>query len=255
MRQKTDQQVTADKLVAALKQDRFILYSQPIKPIRSAADNTGYQEILIRYLDEEEKLLPPGGFFPILERHKLMPMLDRWVVNRVIRWLLAKQSAHRNWNPSRCSVNLSRESIANVQFSNFVKEQLQTSKLSPGVLSFEVSEPDAEALAVALDRHIAELKPLGCSFVLTSYSGEFIAGELLQALGVSFVKIDGDIIRNIHHDHVSLAKTRLINLSCQALGIRTIGEMVERPETLEKLKELGVDYAQGYGIARPQPLM
>ena len=251
---RTPQRGTADKLIEALKRDQFVLYCQPIKPIGSVTDEAGYQEILIRFLEEEEKLLPPGGFFPILESYNLMSMLDRWVVNRVLKWLLAKHKAQKNWNTPRYSINLSNDSISHAEFSKFVKEQLQTSKVPPGKLSFEIPEADAEVHAIALEQLIVELKPLGCSFTLTSYSGEFVPVELLQALGINFVKIDSHIVRNIHRDDVSSARANSINLTCQAIGIRTIGEFVELPETLEKLKELGVDYAQGYGIARPAPL-
>lgn len=251
---KTDQQVTADKLIAALNQDRFVLYGQLIKPMGPAADDAGYQEILIRYIEEEEKLLPPGGFFPILESYNLMSMLDRWVVNRVIRWLLAKFKARKDWNAPRCSINLSNDSISDAGFSKFVKDQLQTSKVPPGTLSFEVPEADAEVHAIALEQLIADLRPLGCGFTLTGYSGEFVPAELLQALGIHFVKIDSRIVRNIHQHDGSLATAGTIHRTCQTLGIRTIAEFVEQPETVQKLKELGVDYVQGYGIAKPAPL-
>lgn len=247
-------QSTANRLIAALDKDRFVLYRQLIKPIGSVADGSDFQEILIRFLEEEEKLLYPGSFFPILESYNLMSILDRWVVNRVIKWLLAKREARGNWNAPRCGINLSIDSISDADFPGFIKERLQTSMAPPGKLSFEVCEADAGAHAMALKRLIAELKPLGCGFALTGYNGEVVAAELLQALGIDFVKIDSHIVANGHPDGMSFAGEKSIRLACQATGIRTIGEFVERPETLEKLKELGVDYAQGYGIARPEPL-
>lgn len=254
MVKKTSQQGTADKLIAALKQDGFILYGQIIKPISAGADRSGYQEILIRYREEEEKLLPPGGFFPILESYKLMATLDRWVVNRVIKWLLAKHKAGKKPDAPRCSINLSGESIAGAGFPKFVKEQLKRGRVPPDRISFEVQEDDADAHAVALGKIIDELGPSGCSFAITGYTGEFVSAEMLQALGVNFVKIDSRIIRNLHQHDGSYVTADAIHRTCQALGIRTIAEFVERPETVRKLKELGVDYAQGYGIAKPVPL-
>jgi len=251
---RTGEQGTVNKLIEALDRDRFVLYAQPIKLVASSTGNSDYQEIFIRFLDEEEKLLPPGGFFPILESYNLMSMLDRWVVNRVIRWLLAKRKTQGNWNAPRCGINLSNDSISDAEFSRFIKEQLQTSMAPPGKLAFEVSEADAGAHAITLKRLIAALKPLGCGFALTGYSGEFVPVELLQALGIDFVKIDSHILTNIHPDDSGFARAKSIHRTCQATGICTIGEFVEQPETLEKLKELGVDYAQGYGIARPEPL-
>ena len=250
----TGQEGITGRLIDALKRDQFVLYCQPIRPIGSVTDEAGYQEILIRFREEEEKLLHPGGFFPILESNNLMAMLDRWVVNRVIQWLLAKRKAQKNWSAPRCSINLSVDSIKDAGFSKFVKEKIQANKLEPGKLSFEISETDAGAHALALDQLILTLKPLGCSFAITSYSGESISAEMLQALGINFVKIDGRITRNIHRDDKSFANAKTIHLACQAIEIRTIGELVEIPETLEKLKELGVNYAQGYGISKPAPL-
>ena len=254
MAEKTGQLGIANKLIDALNRDQFVLYCQQIRPVGSVTDEAGYQEILIRFLEEENKLLPPGGFFPILESYNLMAKLDRWVVNRVIRWLLAKYKAQKNWNAPRCSINLSSDSIRDAGFPEFVKEQIQASKLRPDRLSFEISETDAEVHALALDQLILALKPLGCSFAITGYSGESISAEMLQALGVNFVKIDGRIIRNIHRDDKSFANANAIHLACQEIEIRTIGELVEMSETLEKLKELGVNYAQGYGISKPAPL-
>ena len=254
MARRTPQAGTADELIAALKQDRFVLFRQLIQPIGPAADESGYQEILVRYVEEEEKLLPPGGFFPILEGYNLMSMLDRWVVNRVIKWMLGQRKARKNWSPPRCSINLSNDSISDDGFSAFVKAQLRNSKVPPGRLSFEIPEADAEMRALALEQLIDELKPLGWSFTITGYSGDHVTAELLQALDIDFVKIDGGIVKNIHRDVASFSKARTIHRACRAIGIRTIGEFVERPETLAKLKELGVDYAQGYGISRPAPL-
>jgi EAL domain-containing protein (putative c-di-GMP-specific phosphodiesterase class I) len=250
----TDQQGTANKLIEALKQDRFIVYCQSIKAIDSVKDEGGFQEILVRFVEEEEKLLHPGGFFPVLESFKLMATLDRWVVNRVLRWSLAKNKAQKNWNIPRSSINLSIDSIVNSGFSEFVRQQLQASRLPSGKLSFEVPEPDAEACAIELEQLIAELKPLGCSFTITGYNGESISAEMLQALGVSFVKIDGRLVNKLHRDDTSVSRVSDIHRSCQTIGIRTIGELVELPETLQKLKELGVNYAQGYGISKPGPL-
>lgn len=245
---------TADKLIEALKGNQFILYYQPIKAIGPGADQAEYQEILLRFLEEEEKLLPPGSFFPILENYKLMAVLDRWVVKRVIRWVDAHQKARPDWHAPRCSINLSSDSISNAGFSKFVMEQLQSSKVSAAKLSFEVPEADAAMHTSALEQLIAEMKPLGCSFTLTGYSGDFVPAELLEALGIDFVKIDMHAMLNARENTVSAGKVEAMLRTCRTLKIRTIAEFVEQPEMLKKLKALGVDYAQGYGVAKPQVL-
>jgi len=251
---KAEQKGTAEKLIAALRGDQFVLYSQPIRAVVPGADQTEYQEILLRFLEEEEKLLPPGSFFPILESYKLMAVLDQWVVKRVIRWIDARQQARQGWQAPRCSINLSSDSIANAVFSKFVQEQLQNGKVSAGKLSFEVPETDAAMHTAALEQMIAELKPLGCTFTLTGYSGDFVPAELLEALGVDFVKIDTHTLQHARDNTGSAAKVETTLRMCRTLGIRTIAEFVEQPETLATLKTLGVDYAQGYGVAKPQLL-
>lgn len=245
----------ADRLIAALKADEFLLYAQPIKPIGAAGGKPGYQEILVRFAEEEEKLLHPGGFFPILEQHNLMATLDRWVVGSVLRWLAARQkSSPANGTAAHCSINLSSDSILGNGFVEFVAEQLKASNVPGERILFEISEQDADRHALALDRFILPLKPLGCGFVVTGYTGELVSGEMLQALGVNLLKIDGHIVRRIHEDAQSFDRALAIHRSCRDIGVRTIAELVELKKTLDKLREIGVDYAQGYGIARPAPL-
>lgn len=254
MTKKTGQQSTKEKFIAALNQDGFILYCQAIKPISPGADRSGFQEILIRYREEEEKLLPPGGFFPILESCDLMTTLDRWVVNRVIKWLLAKGEAGKDPNLPKCSINLSSDSVADARFVKFVKRQFELSQVTRDRIAFEIPEEDASEHAVELGKIIEELGSLGCTFVISGYTGQFVAADMLQALMVNFVKIDSRIVRDLHQHDGSYVTADAIHRTCQDLGIHTIAEFVERPETVRKLKQLGVDYAQGYGIARPAPL-
>jgi EAL domain-containing protein (putative c-di-GMP-specific phosphodiesterase class I) len=245
----------ADRLIAALKADEFLLYAQPIKPIGPTRGKPGYQEILVRFAEEEEKLLHPGGFFPILEQHRLMATLDRWVVHAVLRWFAAKQkSSPKSENAANCSINLSSESITGKGFVEFVAEQLRAANVSGEHILFEISEHDADRHALALDSFILPLKPLGCGFVITGYTGELLSAEMLQALGVNLLKIDGHIVRRIHEDSKSFASAAAIHKMCRDIGVQTIAELVEMQKTLDKLKEIGVDYAQGYGIARPAPL-
>jgi EAL domain-containing protein (putative c-di-GMP-specific phosphodiesterase class I) len=255
MSQETGYRDIAENLIAALKGGQFILYSQSIKPLGPRSEKSAYQEIFVRFLEEEQKLLPPGGFFPILEQHNLMASLDRWVVNRVIRWFAARRkSSPKNWNAAHCSINLSSDSIVGTGFPEFVIEQLQAGKVPPGNLLFEISEQDVDQYALALDRLILPLKPLGCGFVITGYSGELVSPDMLQALGIDLLKIDGRIVRRLHEHDKSLADARAIHEACRDIGIRTVAELVELRETLDKLREIGIDYAQGYGISKPAPL-
>jgi Amt family ammonium transporter len=245
----------AERLIAALKADEFLLYAQPIKPIGSTKGKPAYQEILVRFAEEEEKLLHPGGFFPILEQHNLMATLDRWVVHAVLRWLAARQkSSSKNGHAANCSINLSSDSITGKGFVEFVADQLKAANVPGEHILFEISEHDADRHALELDSFMLLLKPLGCGFVVTGYTGELLSAEMLQALGVNLLKIDGHIVRRIHEDAKSFASAAAIHDTCRDIGVRTIAELVETQKTLDKLKQIGIDYAQGYGIARPAPL-
>jgi EAL domain-containing protein (putative c-di-GMP-specific phosphodiesterase class I) len=252
MNKDPERQDIAEKLLVALKGGQFILYSQAIEPIGSRNEKARYQEILIRFLEEEQKLLPPGGFFPVLEQHNLMATLDKWVVNRVIRWFAARPKSSQK--TVHCSINLSSDSILGSGFVDFVAKQLDQSGVPPGNLLFEISEQDVDRHPLELDRFILPLKPLGCGFVITGYNGELVSAEMVQALGIDLLKIDGRIVRRIHEDEKSFSEARAIHETCREIGIRTIAELVELRETLAKLREIGVDYAQGYGISKPAPL-
>jgi EAL domain-containing protein (putative c-di-GMP-specific phosphodiesterase class I) len=253
MENTTEKRGTAQKLIGALRQNQFKLFGQPIVALAPAAGTSNWREVLIRYQEEEDKLLPPGGFIPVLESCQLMHMLDRWVVNRVVRWLLAQPRTDGNGQAPRLSVNLSADSLT-LDFLDFAKQQLTAGALPADRLSFEIPEHVAAAHAMAVEGMIEALKPLGCRFALTDYTGEHVSEELLQALGFNFVKIDDRIVRDLDANGTSLERVRSIGLLCRRLGMRTIGTFVERQEILRVLTQLGVDYAQGYGIARPQPL-
>ncbi|HXF65802.1 MAG TPA: EAL domain-containing protein [Burkholderiales bacterium] len=245
---------TAESLIAALEQDRFVLYGQRIAPVAAKDDKRLYQEILVRFLDEEEKLLPPGTFLPILEGYKLMTVLDTWVVRRVMRWVRERAAARGGGLAPRCSINLAAETIENENFAKAVAGQIANGGVPAEALSFEVTEAEAAAHRAALALLVARLRPLGCTFALTGYTGAAIGPDELRSLGMSYVKIEGAIVRNLERNREDYARAgRLVEL-CRSVGLRTIGEMVEREEVLRKLAELGVDYAQGYAIARPAPI-
>lgn len=248
------EQLIAENLRAALKAGEFVLYSQTIRPVASARGKAVYQEILIRYAEEEDKLLPPGSFFPTLERLKLMPLLDKWVIARIVRWYVDKMKSSKHWPAAQCTINLSLDSILRTDFPTFVAEQLKASKVPGDRLLFEISEQDVDKHPLDLDRIMVALKPLGCGFVITGYGGEIVSAEMLQALGVNLVKIDGRIVRRLHEDKQSLDTARSIHAACKEIGIRTIAELVELRETVQKLTEIGIDYAQGYGVAVPAKL-
>lgn len=245
---------TAARLIDALNQDRFVLHQQPIVPLRATACEPSYQEIFVRFQEEEEKLLPPGTFIPILESCHLMHLLDRWVINRVIKWIHATRRRDPGWSAPCCSINLSVDSLAHPDTAHFVLQQAQKGRISGRKLAFEVPEDDAHRHAGAVGALARELKTIGCRFTLTGYTAELINARQLAELGIGSVKLDAGIVTTLHSNPDSVRRARQLHVACEALGIETMAEFVERQDTLEHLVALGVRYAQGFGIGHSKPL-
>lgn len=249
----SDQLEAAERLADALNGGRFVLYRQRIEPVAADEPRRAFQEILVRFLDEDERRLHPGQFFATLERCGLMFTLDCWIVNSVITWLADRQKCAGGGIPC-CSINLSADSLANPELPGLVRERLKSESLLPRSIVFEITEAECAAHAIALEEIISHLAPLGCCFAAAGYNGEHVTPALLQALGINFAKIEGAIIQSLHRNRSSLAMTREIVRLCRTYDIRTVAQCVELPETVEALQGMRVDYLQGYGIAVPEPL-
>lgn len=245
---------TVERLLQAFKENQFVLYRQAIQPLAANPSALPYQEIFVRFVEEDEKLLPPGTFIPILEHFDLMGILDRWVVNRVVAWLRGAQDRQGGARFQRCSVNLSPGSVQDLEVARYVQKQLNLRKVPPAALSFEITEADLAENATSVLEVICLLKPLGCGFALSGYTGTLIACDALKPLGVDTVKIDGNIVRGIGRDPPGRVQAKQIIEKCRELAITTVGELVETPEMLANLKLLGADYGQGFAIDVPRPL-
>lgn len=246
---------TADRLIEALNQDGFVLYQQPIRPLHTERRAEAYQEILIRFKEEEEKLLPPGTFIPVLESSHLMHILDRWVLNRVIKWIHARRKKDPLWNAPCSSINVSNDTLTSPEFPEFVKQQLHKGRVSGTKFAFEVAEDDGYRYIASLTTAARALKAEGCSVTLTSYAGILIPPAQLPSLGVNSVKLDIDLVATVHSSGRNQDRVAALQQQCASSGIRTIAEFVELPATLQMLKKLGIDYVQGYGIEMPAALV
>ncbi|MBX3652267.1 MAG: EAL domain-containing protein [Burkholderiales bacterium] len=243
------------KLLRALeKDDEFLLFAQKILPLRNHPFEHGCHEILLRLREEEDNLLPPGGFIPVAEQFGLTEDIDRWVVRKVISWSMAQQKADPGWTVPLFCVNLSDAALSNPEFARFVRTELHRTKFAANRLCFEVGELETISNHDNVARFIAALKPAGCRFTADAFGSVKLSFSHLSGLALDFVKIDGVIIQNMFKTPGDLTKLRAIVGVCQKLGMRTIAEFVEDDRTLEKLRELGIDYAQGFGIARPGPI-
>lgn len=243
------------KLLRALKsEDEFLLFAQKILPLRNLPFEHGCYEILLRLREEEDNLLPPGGFIPIAEQFGLTEDIDRWVVRKVIAWSMAQQKANPGWEMPLFCVNLSDAAISNPEFARFVRTELHRTKFAANRLCFEVGELETISNHDNVVRFINALKPAGCRFTADAFGSVKLSFSHLSGLALDFIKIDGVIIQNMFKTPGDLNKLRAIVGVCQKLGVRTIAEFVEDDRTLEKLREIGIDYAQGFGIARPGPI-
>ena len=246
----------------ALEEDRFCLSVQPIRPLSEvsgegavsspAADARGHFELLLRMRDASGRLVPPGAFLPAAERYSLSVRLDRWVVEKIFSWLDAHPEQLERLD--MCSINLSGHSIADEQFLQFVIASLDGTDVPAEKLCFEITETAAITNLVSATRFITALKGWGCHFALDDFGSGLSSFAYLKQLAVDFLKIDGVFVKDVVDDPINLAMVKSINDIGKVMGKRTIAEFVESDGILEKLREVGVDYAQGYRIGRPKPL-
>lgn len=241
--------VTAACIVQAIEGGEFNLYCQKISPIKSTAISSSYYEILIRMNEEENNLMPPGSFLPFVDQFKMMPQLDRWVVNHIAQWLSVRPRAD-----SIFCLNVARDTLSDHTFPGFIQDQLQKLNVAASNLCFEVEASDAETNPADTLIFTQKIRELGCLVSLCSFSHSPGSLDLLDKMRMDYLKIDGSLICNILRDEDDLEKVTTLNQLAHKAKIKTIAELVETDDIIAKLHEIGVDYAQGFGIAKPHPL-
>jgi diguanylate cyclase (GGDEF)-like protein/PAS domain S-box-containing protein len=235
----------------AIDENRFCLYYQPIVPIDAHGGGELHRELLIRLRDEQGRIVPPMAFIPAAERYGLMPDIDRWVIRSSFRLLGAQCSSDCNWI---CTINLSGQSLCDNTFLNFVIRQLDLSGVRPDRICFEITETAAVANLVRASHFIKVLSGMGCRFALDDFGSGLSSFAYLKNLRVDYLKIDGSFVRDMLNDPIDRALVEAINNIGHVIGIHTIAEFVESDTILDALRGLGVDFAQGYSIAKPAPL-
>ncbi|MEV1286897.1 EAL domain-containing protein [Micromonospora sp. NPDC049679] len=241
----------AGRVMAALREERLELYFQPISPVTGHGYGT-FGELLLRLRDTDGSIVAPGLFLPAAERYDLLPALDRWVVTSAFS-TLARRYAGREVNGDRYSINLSGPSIGDCGFLAHIREQLMVTGVAPNLICFEITETVAIADLAAAADFISQLRGMGFHFALDDFGAGLSSFAYLKSLPVDYLKIDGNFVRGITHDPVDRYMVEAVNGIGHQLGLRTIAEFVENDEILSCLRTVGVDYAQGYGIARPGP--
>lgn len=237
----------------AMEEDRLQLYYQKIANVRDGDVMGGTQyELLLRMLDEHGAIIPPQAFIPAAERYNLMPSVDRWVIRHALDWIT--RHAAQVKDISTIYINLSGQSLNDDKFLDFVTAQIKRLDGLGIKIGFEITETAAIANLSRAMRLMGTLKDLGCSFALDDFGSGMSSFAYLKNLPVDKIKIDGVFVRDMLFDRVDYAMVEAINRIGHLMGIQTVAEFVENDAILHRLKELGVDYAQGFGIHRPEPL-
>jgi Amt family ammonium transporter len=242
---------------SALDEDRFTLYVQPIKSI-GRHDVPEHVEVLVRMLDESGDLILPGAFIPAAERFGLMPNVDRWVIDRLINCIVDNRGADNQHaclaTGRRYFVNLSGHSLCDKDVLQMILDRIKRFDLPKGMLCFEVTETAAISNLNSAEHFMRTLQRFGCEFALDDFGSGLSSFSYLKHLPVEYLKIDGAFVKEMLDNVIDDSMVDAINRIGHIMGLETIAEFVENSRVLDRLKDIGIDYAQGYGICRPYPI-
>ncbi|MCF6282116.1 MAG: EAL domain-containing protein [Candidatus Polarisedimenticolaceae bacterium] len=237
----------------ALEQNMFELYGQRIEASDPDSDAPPHIELLLRMHEEGGVVIGPGAFIPAAERYNLMSTIDRWVVENGLEYL-ATNPTQDGCSNFILNINLSGASLAEPGFLEFMLGLIKKLDVPTSRLCFEVTETAAIANLDDAIHFISSLKEVGCSFALDDFGSGFSSFAYLKHLPVDYLKIDGGFVKDMLDDPIDRAMVEAINRVGHVMGIKTVAEFVENGDTLEALREAGVDYVQGYHIDKPHSL-
>jgi len=241
-----------NRLHRALAEDRLCLYAQPMHAMHSTGTDVVHQELLVRLIDESNELIQPITFIPAAERYHLMPSIDRWVIRTAFRLLADRRAAgDANAVSGTYAINLSGASIGDDQFLDYVRESFARFRIPHRAICFEITETTAVTSLSKAAEFIGAMREPGCRFALDDFGVGVSSFTYLKQLPVDYIKIDGSFVRNMLHDPVDAAMVEAIHRIGRVMGKQTIAESVETSATLEALRSVGVDFAQGNAIAPP----
>ena len=236
----------------ALAENRLFLEAQLILPLDAAANEKPHYELLVRMRDESGRAVPPGAFLPAVERYNLSIRYDRWVIAAALGWMGRHPDVFER--VSRFFINLSRDSIADPDTAAFIRQAAASAGVDPQRLGFETAESVAIANLARTNQLIGDLRRFGCAFGIDDFGSGVSSFAYLKALNADYLKIDGMFVGNISQDLVDHAMVRSIKEIGHVMGKKVIAESVESTAVIEKLREIGVDYAQGFAVGMPRPL-
>jgi diguanylate cyclase (GGDEF)-like protein/PAS domain S-box-containing protein len=246
----------------AFEMGEFRLFRQRIVPLAVSASEQPYYEVLVRMVDRSGNLVPPTGFMPAAERYNLLTSIERWVISSLVEHL------HREWQSGAIphqpgpdgsrgyyAVNLSGASINDKSFPEFLRNLLTRYELPHGLLCFEITETTAISNLNKAAELMRELKGMGYRFALDDFGTGMSSFAYLKYLPVDYLKIAGMFVKDMAEDAMDCAIVESINRISHILGMKTVAESVETADTLERVKALKIDFAQGYYLAEPEELV
>ncbi|MGE0387792.1 MAG: amino acid permease [Gammaproteobacteria bacterium] len=255
-RGRLDEVTWVGELHKALDEGRFCLYAQDILPVAPESGRHGaHREILLRILAEDGRVVEPMAFIPSAERYGLMGRIDRWVISTAFAHLVTRLRDDPDAAGSVWAINLSGASIGEPAMLDFIRGAFHDHGLPAAAICFEITETVAIANLADAGHFVKSLKELGCRFALDDFGSGMSSFAYLKYLPVDYLKVDGAFVRDIASDPIDRAMVEAINRVGHVMGIETIAEFVDREPTLEVLREIGVDHAQGYALAEPELLV
>ncbi|MDP1658088.1 MAG: EAL domain-containing protein [Methylotenera sp.] len=229
-----------------LEKKQFVLYIQRMESLTAGVEQ--HCELLIRMQAMDGTYYPPGYFLPAAERYHLMPKIDRWVVGEALSIIARKGDSF----PYVCAINLSGQTLSEEGFLEYVIEQIKLHKVNTSRICFEITETSVIANLNKARQFMHALREIGCRFSLDDFGSGLSSFAYLKNLEVDFLKIDGMFVKAIVNNKIDRAMVESINNVGHVMGLHTIAEFAENNDIINILKEIGVDYAQGYGVAKPE---
>ncbi len=238
------------RIIKAIEEDRLVLYKQKIAPVDPDKQSEVHGEILIRMRDEDGKIIFPGSFLPAAERYNLMPRIDRWVVHKVFTHLANQPQADKL--SDFIAINLSGATLNDPSFAQFIRDELEILAVPTQLVCFEITETTAISSLDKAVEFMQEMSQLGFRFALDDFGSGVSSFGYLKQLPVNYLKLDGSFVKDMVIDPIDHAIVEAVTQIGHVMKLKTIAEWVENEATLLALKAIGVDFAQGFGIGKPE---
>ena len=242
----------ATRITEAIENDRLQLYAQPIIALKNKDSQRQHVEILVRLLDEDNQLIMPNAFIPAAERYNLMHLVDRKIIFETFSFI--QKYSDKDENITQYSINLSGNTLDDKEIIAYIKDTADKFEIDKRLICFEITETAAIKNLNKAKKLIKDLKACGFKFALDDFGSGLSSFQYLKNLPVDFLKIDGSFVSDMINNNIDHAMVAAINEVGHIMGIKTIAEYVENEQIIKKLRDINVDYGQGYGIEQPKPI-